>query len=104
MAWISLIFAGLCEMFGVAMINKLHKDRNWQALVLLILGFGLSFIFLAYAMKTLPMGTAYAIWTGIGASGGAILGMVLYNESKDWRRLVFIGMVLGAAVGLKLVS
>lgn len=50
------------------------------------------------------MGTAYAIWTGIGASGGAILGMILYDESKDWRRLVFIGMVLSAAIGLKLVS
>ncbi|EJV83120.1 DMT family transporter [Bacillus mycoides] len=104
MAWISLILAGLCEMFGVAMINKLHKDRNWQSLFLLILGFGLSFIFLAYAMETLPMGTAYAIWTGIGASGGAILGMAFYGESKDWKRLIFIGMVLGAAIGLKLVS
>ncbi|MFK4416542.1 paired small multidrug resistance pump [Bacillus sp. RC251] len=104
MAWISLILAGLFEMFGVAMINKLHKVRNWQSLTLLILGFGLSFIFLAYAMETLPMGTAYAIWTGIGASGGAILGMVFYGESKDWRRLIFIGMVLGAAIGLKLVS
>ncbi|MEW5207358.1 DMT family transporter [Bacillus thuringiensis] len=104
MAWISLILAGLFEMFGVAMINKLHKDLNWQSLALLILGFGLSFIFLAYAMETLPMGTAYAIWTGIGASGGAILGMVFYGESKDWRRLIFIGMVLGAAIGLKIVS
>lgn len=104
MAWISLILAGLFEMFGVAMINKLHKDQNWQSLALLILGFGLSFIFLAYAMETLPMGTAYAIWTGIGASGGAILGMLLYGESRDWRRLIFIAMVLGAAVGLKLVS
>ncbi|QCR32519.1 multidrug efflux SMR transporter [Lysinibacillus sp. SGAir0095] len=104
MAWITLILAGLCEMFGVAMINKLHKDRNWQSLVLLILGFGASFIFLAYSMEALPMGTAYAIWTGIGASGGAILGMILYDESKDWKRLVFIGMVLGAAIGLKFVS
>ncbi|MDR0140149.1 multidrug efflux SMR transporter [Metabacillus idriensis] len=104
MAWISLILAGLFEMFGVVMINKLHKDRNWQSLLLLILGFGASFLFLAFAMKTLPMGTAYAIWTGIGASGGAILGMVLYGESKDWRRVVFIAMILGAAIGLKLVS
>ncbi|WP_210610706.1 DMT family transporter [Priestia flexa] len=104
MEWISLVLAGLCEMFGVVMINKLHKDRNWQSLVLLIIGFGASFIFLAYSMKTLPMGKAYAIWTGIGASGGAILSMVLYGESKDWRQLVFIGMVLGAAIGLKLVS
>ncbi|MFE4810139.1 DMT family transporter [Peribacillus simplex] len=104
MAWVSLILAGLFEMFGVAMINKLHKDRNWQSLLLLFIGFGASFLFLAYAMLTLPMGTAYAIWTGIGASGGAIIGMLLYGESKDWRRLIFIAMVLGAAVGLKLVS
>ncbi|MGE7879001.1 DMT family transporter [Peribacillus muralis] len=104
MAWVSLILAGLFEMFGVAMINKLHKDRNWQSLTLLFIGFGASFLFLAYAMQTLPMGTAYAIWTGIGASGGAIIGMLLYGESKDWRRIVFIAMVLCAAVGLKLVS
>ncbi|TVX82755.1 multidrug efflux SMR transporter [Peribacillus simplex] len=104
MAWVSLILAGLFEMFGVAMINKLHKDRNWQSLLLLFIGFGASFLFLAFAMQTLPMGTAYAIWTGIGASGGAIIGMLLYGESKDWRRVVFITMVLGAAVGLKLVS
>ncbi|MFJ7827783.1 DMT family transporter [Psychrobacillus sp. NPDC096623] len=104
MAWISLIIAGLFEMFGVAMINKLHKNRNWQSFVLLFIGFGASFCFLTYAMKTLPMGTAYAIWTGIGASGGAILGMLFYNESKDWKRIIFIAMVLGAAVGLKLVS
>lgn len=87
MAWASLVAAGLFEMFGVSMINKLHKDRSWQSIALLILGFGASFLFLAYAMKTLPMGTAYAIWTGIGASGGAILGMLLYGESKDWKRI-----------------
>ncbi|MCM3768045.1 multidrug efflux SMR transporter [Neobacillus niacini] len=104
MAWISLVLAGLCEMFGVVMINKVHQDRNWQSYLLLAAGFGASFLFLAYAMKILPMGTAYAIWTGIGASGGAILGMLLYNESRDWKRLVFIFMVLGAAIGLKLVS
>lgn len=104
MAWISLIIAGLFEMFGVAMINKVHKNRNWQSFILLFIGFGASFYFLAYAMKTLPMGTTYAIWTGIGASGGAIIGMLFYNESKDWKRIIFIAMVLGAAVGLKLLS
>ena len=104
MAWIYLILAGLLEMFGVVMISKLHKDRNWKSFLLLVLGFGASFMFLSFAMETLPMGTAYAIWTGIGASGGAIMGMILYGESKDWKRLVFIAMVLGAAIGLKLVS
>src|SRR5690554_6455243 len=104
MAWGSLVLAGLFEMLGVVMINKLHKDRNWQSLVLLFLGFGASFLFLAYALITLPMGTAYAIWTGVGASGGAILGMVIYGESHDWKRILFITMILGAAIGLKLVS
>lgn len=104
MAWISLVIAGLFEMFGVSMINKVHRDRNLQSVVLLFLGFGASFIFLAYAIKSLSMGTAYAIWTGIGASGAAVLGMIFYGEPKDWRRVVFIIMVLGAAIGLKLVS
>ncbi|MGW9102914.1 DMT family transporter [Priestia megaterium] len=104
MAWISLILAGIFEMFGVTMINKVNKDRTWQALLLLITGFGASFVFLAYAMQTLPMGTAYAVWTGIGASGGAILAMIFYGESKEWKRVLFIVMILGAAVGLKLIS
>jgi paired small multidrug resistance pump len=104
MAWISLILAGICEMIGVGMINKWHHDRKWSSLLFLILGFGASFFFLSIAMEALPMGTAYAIWTGIGASGGAILGMLIYGESKDWKRILFIFMILAAAVGLKLVS
>lgn len=104
MAWVSLILAGMCEMFGVAMINKFHQQRNLKSLAVLIFGFAMSFMFLSYAMETLPMGTAYAIWTGIGASGGAILGMILYGESRDFKRIIFIAMVLCSAIGLKLVS
>ncbi|MEK4073114.1 multidrug efflux SMR transporter [Paenibacillus sp. FSL K6-1122] len=104
MNWVFLILAGIFEMIGVLMINKLHKDRNLISLVLLVVGFGLSFMFLSIAMETLPMGTAYAVWTGIGASGGAILGMVFYGEPRNALRILFIAMVLGSAVGLKLVS
>ncbi|MCM3786151.1 multidrug efflux SMR transporter [Neobacillus mesonae] len=104
MDWVFLILAGIFEMFGVLMINKLNKDRNVAAFLLLVGGFGLSFLFLSLAMKTLPMGTAYAVWTGIGASGGAILGMIFYGEPRNILRIVFIAMVLGSAVGLKLVS
>ncbi|MEK4063399.1 MULTISPECIES: DMT family transporter [Paenibacillus] len=104
MAWLMLIAAGCCEMFGVAMIGKLHRDRNWQAIALLVLGFGGSFLLLSLAMESLPMGTAYAVWTGIGASGGAILGMVLYGEARDLRRIICIVVILGAAVGLKMVG
>lgn len=64
MAWLALILAGIFEMFGVLMINKLHKDKNLKAFSLLVLGFGLSFIFLAYAMKIIPMGTAYPFGRG----------------------------------------
>lgn len=104
MDWLFLILAGIFEMMGVAMINKLHKDRNWQAVVLLFAGFGLSFFFLALAMKSLPMGTAYAVWTGIGASGGAILGMLVYGEPRNVSRIIAIAVVLGSAVGLKLIG
>ncbi|MCP1426726.1 paired small multidrug resistance pump [Paenibacillus xylanexedens] len=104
MNWVFLILAGIFEMIGVLMINKLHKDRNLNSLVLLVGGFGLSFMFLSIAMETLPMGTAYAVWTGIGASGGAILGMVFYGEPRNALRILFIALVLGSAVGLKLVS
>ncbi|PAD32393.1 DMT family transporter [Paenibacillus sp. 7523-1] len=104
MNWVFLIMAGLFEMLGVLMINKWNKDRNWISILLLVAGFGLSFWLLSLAMKTLPMGTAYAVWTGIGASGGAILGMIFYGESRNAFRILFIAMVLGSAVGLKLVS
>jgi paired small multidrug resistance pump len=103
-AWVYLVFAGLFEMFGVTMINQYNKDQNWKTLFLLFLGFGFSFLFLSLAMRTLPMGTAYAIWTGIGASGAAISGILLYGESIDWRRITFITIILSAAIGLKLVS
>ncbi|AOZ91214.1 DMT family transporter [Paenibacillus crassostreae] len=104
MAWFTLILAGLFEAFGVAMINQLNKSRNWQTIILLILGFGISLLLLGYSLRTLPMGTAYAIWTGIGVVVGTLIGMLLYSESKDWKRLVCIAIVLGATIGLKVVS
>ncbi|WP_080845904.1 DMT family transporter [Cytobacillus gottheilii] len=104
MSWIYLILAGCFEMMGVTMINSIYQNRNWRSFFLLFAGFGFSFLFLSLAMEDLPMGTAYAVWTGIGASGGAILGMVLYGEPRSWKRIFFILLVLGAAVGLKLVG
>jgi len=104
MAWFALIIAGLLETFGVSMINRLQHKRNWQTIVLLVLGFGSSLLLLGYSMQFLPMGTAYAIWTGIGVAGGTLSGMILYGESKDWKRILFIAMILCAAIGLKLIS
>ncbi|KKK33480.1 transporter [Salinicoccus sediminis] len=104
MAWFSLVIAGLFEVTGVLSINKLHRDKNISSLLILLTSFGLSFLFLAYALQTLPMGTAYAVWTGIGASGGALLGMFFYDESRDWKRIAFILLIIFAVVGLKLIS
>lgn len=104
MAWGALILAGLLETFGVAMMNQYSISRNWKPLVLLILGFCTSLFLLQYSMNTIPMGTAYAIWTGIGVVGGTIVGMLVYGESKNWKRILFILMILCAAIGLKLVS
>lgn len=104
MAWFALIVAGICEIFGVAMMNKWQYEKKISIMLSLIAGFSISFSCLSYAMNTIPMGTAYAIWTGIGASGGALIGIFFFGESKDWKRILFITMVLSAAVGLKLVS
>jgi paired small multidrug resistance pump len=104
MSWVYLLLAGLFEMLGVMLINTYNQARTIKALALLITGFGLSFLFLSLAMRELPMGTAYAVWTGIGASGGAILGMVFYKEPRNLLRILCIALVLGAAIGLKLVG
>ena len=104
MNWFLLIVAGLFEVSGVLMMNQYNQSRSWRALLLLVLGFGLSFLFLSFALRTLPMGTAYAVWTGIGASGGAIVGMLIYNEPRRFLRMLCIALVLGSAVGLKLVG
>ncbi|WP_207695712.1 paired small multidrug resistance pump [Enterococcus sp. DIV0212c] len=104
MSWLFLIIAGIFEMLGVGSINRFNTNKDKKSLLLLFLTFGSSFIFLYLAMKVLPMGVSYAIWTGIGAAGGAILGMIFYGESKDWRRVVFIGVILASVIGLKLIG
>jgi paired small multidrug resistance pump len=104
MAWISLLIAGLFEVVGVLGMNRIKRDNNMQAYVLFIIGIIMSFGMLSLSMRSLPMGTAYAIWTGIGTVGGALIGMLFFGESKDWRRILFIAMVLGAVIGLKVIS
>jgi paired small multidrug resistance pump len=104
MAWISLVVAGMFEIIGVLGMNRIKRDNNIKAYLLFSSGIIFSFFFLSLAMRNLPMGTAYAIWTGIGTVGGALVGMLFFGESKEWRRILFIAMVLGAAVGLKLIS
>lgn len=104
MAWIALILAGVFETFFVAMMNQFSVRPNWKPLVLLIFGFCASLLLLHYSMNTISMGTAYAVWTGIGVVGGTIIGMLCYGESRNWKRNLFIIIILIASIGLKLVE
>jgi len=104
MAWISLILAGMFEVVGVLGMNRIKRDRDAKAYALFSAGIICSFVLLSIAMRSLPMGTAYAVWTGIGTVGGALIGMLFFGESRERRRILFMAMVLAAAVGLKLIS
>lgn len=104
MAWIYLVIAGICETFSVAMLNQIYVSRNWKPVVLFAIAFGSSLYLLSIAMNSIPMGTAYAIWTGIGVVGGTIVGIIVYGESSDWKRIFFIGLIVISAIGLKLIS
>ncbi|MGW8958332.1 DMT family transporter [Paenibacillus sp. NPDC055715] len=104
MAWIALVIAGCSEVFGVIGMKGVTVDKSWKAFMLMVLSFVISFSLLTYAMKSLPMGTSYAVWTGIGTVGSTITGMFLYGEQKSVLRVLFIAMILAAALGLKLIS
>ncbi|WP_205504062.1 quaternary ammonium compound efflux SMR transporter SugE [Rufibacter psychrotolerans] len=103
-AWIYLIVAGICEIgWAIGLKYTEGFTRLWPTVITVVVMI-LSFVLLAQAMKTLPVGTAYASWTGIGAVGTAILGMVLFNEPKDVIRLVCIGLIIAGVLGLKFLA
>ncbi|WP_062514701.1 multidrug efflux SMR transporter [Halobacillus sp. KGW1] len=104
MAWIFLIFSGIAEIIAVNGLNLILRKKNVTSFLVLILGLATSFTLLSFAMQDIAMGTAYAIWTGIGTVGSGIVGIIFYGESKRPARIVFMAMVLSAAVGLKLIS
>ena len=104
MGWIYLLLAGLFEIgFTTSMRYLDWSLRPWPLTAFLVFS-TLSFAFLIAAMKTVPLGTAYAVWTGIGAAGTAILGILYYNEATTTLRLVFLTLLIGSIIGLKLVS
>ena len=101
MAWVYLVIASLGEIFGVMFINLYIQKKTISRLFLLIITFTFGFIFLALAMKDIPMGTAYAIWTGLGAVGAVLFGIIFFKESANWKRLAFLALIIAGAVGLK---
>ena len=105
MAWILLIIAGLFEIgwpLGFKLASMHSKYFIWF-IGLSILSMGLSGYFLYLAQKSIPIGTAYVIWTGIGAIGTVLLGILLFHDSANIFRLLFLSLILIGIVGLKLV-
>lgn len=104
MAWFILLIAGLLEVIGVVILNEITRTKKKSLVGLLAIAFICSFSTLKVAMNDIPMGTAYAIWSGIGTGGGTLVGMLIYNESKNAKRIFFIGLIIFSIVGLKLIS
>ncbi len=104
MAWLILFVAGLCE---IGWAVGLKYTEGFTRLVPSVLTAGamiVSLVLLGIALKTLPVGTGYAVWTGIGAVGTAILGIVLFGESMEAMRLASIALIVAGIVGLKFAT
>ncbi len=103
-AWIVLFVAGLCEIgWAVGLKYTEGFTRLWPSLGTVV-AMVVSVALLGLALKVLPLGTAYAVWTGIGAVGTALLGIVLFNEPRDALRLACIALIVAGIIGLKLVT
>jgi quaternary ammonium compound-resistance protein SugE len=104
MAWIYLIIAGLFEIgWAVGLKYTQGFTRPWPSVVtiaMMVLSMGL----LGIAVRTLPLGTAYAVWTGIGTAGTVVLGMALLGEPVEPLRLGCIALIVGGVIGLKVLS
>ncbi|MGI5338187.1 DMT family transporter [Streptomyces sp. CA-181903] len=104
MAWILLVVAGLLEVgWSVGMKYTDGFTRLWPS-VLTIAGIVASMLLLSRAARTLPIGTAYGVWVGIGAAGAAVLGMTVLGEPAGAARIFFVVLLLAAVVGLKATS
>lgn len=104
MAWLWLVIAGLLETgWAIGLKYTDGFTRFWPS-VLTIAGIALSMFLLSVAARTLPIGTAYPIWVGIGAAGAVILGIVLLGEPATLARLFFLVLLLVAIIGLKLTG
>jgi quaternary ammonium compound-resistance protein SugE len=104
MAWVVLFFAGLFEIgWAVGLKYSQGFDRLWPSLATL-LSMAISLALLGVALRSLPLGTAYAIWTGIGTVGTVILGIAIFDEPATAARLICAGLIVAGIVGLKLLA
>jgi len=104
MPWVVLTVAGLFEIGWAIGLKYSEGFSKPLPSVLTVVAMAFSLWLLAVAMKTIPVGTAYAVWTGIGAVGVAILGMLLFGESRELLRVVCLFLIIAGIIGLRLVS
>ena len=104
LAWLYLLVAGLSEIGWAVGLKYTDGFTRPLPTVATIAGMAVSFWFLSLAMRAIPLGTAYAVWTGIGAVGTVILGMLLFGESRDLARLGCIVLILAGVVGLRFLG
>lgn len=104
MAWIYLLIAGVLEIFWAISLKYTDGFSKLWPSVSTVAGMIASFYFLAQALKTIPVGTGYAIWTGIGAAGTAVFGMILFAEPASSLRLLCIALIVAGILGLKLAA
>jgi quaternary ammonium compound-resistance protein SugE len=104
MSWILLVIAGIFEI-GFTTFLKFSDSftKPWPSIGFFICGM-ISFYFLTLGMKTIPLGTAYAVWTGIGAFGTSIVGIYIFKDPTDFPRLFFLALLIVSIIGLKLFS
>ncbi|KLU16933.1 MULTISPECIES: quaternary ammonium compound efflux SMR transporter SugE [Xenorhabdus] len=104
MSWLILLIAGLLEVVWAVGLKYTHGFSRWVPSLMTISAMVVSMGLLAYAMKNLPAGTAYAVWTGIGAVGTAIFGIMVLGESANFTRILSLGLIVIGIIGLKLAS
>lgn len=104
MAWLILVAAGLFEVGFTTCLKLSDNFSNYKWSTGFVICIAVSFLLLNKAIQTIPMGTAYGVWTGIGAVGTALVGIIWFKESADFWRLFFIFLLIGSIIGLKIVS
>ncbi|ATF10840.1 multidrug efflux SMR transporter [Brevibacillus sp. HB1.2] len=104
MAWAMLIIAGFAEIGGVISLKLTEGFTKWKPTVACLIFASISFYLLSSAVQTLPVGTAYAVWTGIGSAGSVLVGMLFFKESRDRKRILFMTGIVISIVGLKFIA
>ena len=104
MAWLYLILGGLFEVGFTTCLKLSNNFSNFKWSMGFFICITLSFILLNKAVQTLPIGTAYAVWTGIGAAGSVIVGITMFKEPSDFWRMFFLMLLIASIFGLKLSS